>query len=36
MAENPGVSYAVSSEIHDRIAESIPEAVNRLMYIGSD
>ena len=36
MAENPDVNFAVSSEIYDRITESIPEAVNRLMDIGPD
>ena len=36
MVENPDVNFALSSKIFDRIAESNPEATNRLMDIGSD
>ena len=36
MAENPDVNFAVSSEVFDRIAESNPELVERLMDIGPD
>ena len=36
MAENPDVQFAVSSEIYERIADSTPEAVDRLMDMGAD
>ena len=36
MAENPDVQFAVSSEIYERIADSTPEAVDRLMDTGAD
>ena len=35
MAENPDVQFAVSSEIYERIADSTPEAVDRLMDMGA-
>ena len=34
MAEAPDVLFAVSSEIYDRVAESTPETVDRMMDIG--
>ena len=36
MAENPDVQFAVSSEIYERLAESTPEVVDRLMDTGAD
>ena len=36
MAENPDVQFAVSSEIYERITDSTPEAVDRLMDLGAD
>ncbi len=36
MAENPDVHFAVSSEIYERITDSTPEAVDRLMDMGAD
>ena len=36
MAENPDIQFAVSSEIYERIADSTPEAVDRLMDMGAD
>ena len=36
MAEAPDVQFAVSSEIYERIADSTPEAVDRLMDMGAD
>ena len=36
MAENPDVQFAVSSEIYERIVDSTPEAVDRLMNMGAD
>ena len=36
MAENPDVQFAVSSEIYERIADSTPEAVDRLLDMGTD
>lgn len=36
MAENPDVNFAVSSEIHQAIAEADPEAAEGLMDIGED
>ena len=36
MVENPDVQFAVSSEIYERIADSTPEAVDRLMDTGAD
>ena len=36
MAENPDVQFAVSSEIYERICDSTPEAVDRLMDMGTD
>ena len=36
MTENPDVQFAVSSEIYERIVDSTPEAVDRLMDMGSD
>lgn len=36
MELNPDVHFAVSSEIYHRIAESTPDAVERMMDIGSD
>ena len=36
IAENPDVQFAVSSEIYERIADSTPEAVERLTDIGAD
>ena len=36
MAENPDVQFAVSSEMYERIADSTPEAVDRLMDMGAD
>ena len=36
MAENPDVQFAVSSEIYERIADSTPEVVDRLMDMGAD
>ncbi len=36
MAETPDVHFAVSSEIYDRISDSTPDAVNRLMDTGAD
>ena len=36
MAENPEVQFAVSSEIYERIADSTPEAVDRLLDMGTD
>lgn len=35
MAEAPDVHFMVSSEIYDRIAESTPDAVDRMMDIGA-
>ncbi len=34
--ENPDIHYAVSSEIYDRISESVPDVVDRMTNIGSD
>ena len=36
MAENPDVQFAVSSEIYERIADSTPDAVDRLMDLGAN
>ena len=36
MAENPDVQFAVSSEIYEKIADSTPEAVDRLRDMGAD
>ena len=36
LAENPDVQFAVSSEIYEKIADSAPEAVDRLMDLGMD
>lgn len=36
MAENPDVQFAVSSEIYERIADSTPEVVDRLLDMGAD
>ena len=36
MAENPDVQFAVSSEIYERITDSTPGAVDRLMDLGAD
>ena len=36
MAENPDIHFAVSTEIYDRIAESSPDLLDRLVDIGPD
>ena len=36
MAKNPDIHFAVSSEIYDGITESTPEAIDRLMDMGTD
>ena len=36
MADNPVVQFAVSSDIYERIAESTPDVVDRMMDIGTD
>ena len=36
IADNPDLSYAVSTEIYDRIAERSPDLVDRMTDIGSD
>ena len=36
MAENPDVQFAVSSEIYERITDSSPDAVGRLLDMGAD
>ena len=36
MAENPDVQFAVSSEIYGSIADSTPEAVDRMVDMGAD
>ena len=36
MAKAPDVHFAVSSEIYDSVADSTPEAVDRLMDMGAD
>ena len=35
-AKNPDIHFAVSSEIYDEITDSTPEAMDRLMDIGTD